>query len=265
MIDVGLSGVIGADRLAKLQSPYGHFPVEDNRPPCGPADAFGDIRDHVQTDGRCEAADAQGDTYGPVAYEAYLPGYFVFGWSGQWDSLPTAHATSVLWDLIAIIGLWFVGLRFGGPRLGATLAFAWAAWPFTQYASSSNTNDLIEPALLVWGFYFVTARFKRGLFVSLAAWTKFGVLLVPLWSGYPDAPRYVHGFDSSAASPPRPCSRSSSFSSSRRRHATSSSSSITRSRTSSAAPRRSRSGTGGSTTQKGSPISAGFSGSFTSC
>ena len=201
VIDVGLSGVIGAERIAQFQSPYGNFPVENGRPACGPADSSGEIRDHIQTNGRCEAADAQGDTYGPVAYEAYLPGYVGFGWSGLWDSLPAAHATSILWDLLAIAGLWLVGLRFGGPRLGATLAFAWAAWPFTQYASNSNTNDLIQPALLVWGFYFVTAPFKRGAFVALSAWTKFAPLVVvPLWSGYPDARsfrprlRFVVGF-----------------------------------------------------------------------
>ncbi|HUY72604.1 MAG TPA: hypothetical protein VMV08_10200 [Gaiellaceae bacterium] len=201
VIDVGLSGVIGADRIAHFQSPYGNFPVETGRPPCGPADSSGEIRDHIQTNGRCEAADAQGDTYGPTAYEAYLPGYLGFGWSGLWDSLPAAHATSILWDLLAIAGLWLVGLRFGGPRLGATLAFAWAAWPFTQYASNSNTNDLIQPALLVWAFYFVTSPFKRGAFVAFSAWTKFAPLvLLPLWSGYPEARalrprlRFVLGF-----------------------------------------------------------------------
>ena len=58
------------------------------------------------------------------------------------------HATSILLDLLALLGLALVGRRLGGPRLAATLAFAWVAWPFTQYASSSNTNDLIMPALL---------------------------------------------------------------------------------------------------------------------
>jgi hypothetical protein len=200
VIDVGLSGVIGADRIAHFQSPYGTFPTEQGRPACGPADSNGDIRNHIQTNGRCEAADAQGDTYGPVAYWAYLPAYLFFGWSGVWDSLPTAHATTILWDLIAIAGMWMVGLRFGGPRLGATLAFAWAAWPFTQYSASSNTNDLIGPALLVWGFYFLTSPFKRGAFSALSAWTKFSSLVVlPLWSAYPDAHpirprlRYVWG------------------------------------------------------------------------
>ena len=188
VIDVGLSGVIGADRIAHGQSPYGNFPIEGNRPDCGPADASGEVRDRIQTNGKCEAADAQGDTYGPVAYEAYLPAYAVYGWSGQWDKLWTAHATSIAWDILAIIGLWFVGRRFGGPRLGATLAFAWAAWPFTQYSSSSNTNDMIQPALLVWGFWLVTSPYARGALGALGAATKFsGLIVLPLWSGFPDA------------------------------------------------------------------------------
>jgi uncharacterized membrane protein len=201
VIDVGLSGVIGADRIAHFVDPYGSFPVEGGRPPCGPADASGEIRDHIQTNGRCEAADQLGDTYGPVAYESYLPAYGVLGWSGLWDSLPTAHATTVLFDLLCILGLFLVGRRLDGPRLGVILAFAWAAWPFTQYASSSNTNDLIGPTFLVWAFYFLTAPFKRGAFVALSAWTKLAPLLVvPLWSGYPEAAglrlrrRYAAGF-----------------------------------------------------------------------
>jgi hypothetical protein len=201
VIDVGLSGVIGAYLISNGESPYGNFPVEAPQPPCGPADASGEIRDHIQTNHRCEAADAEGDTYGPVAYEAYLPGYWAFGWSGLWDSLPAVHATSILWDLLALIGLGLVGRRFGGPRLGATLAFAWAAWPFTQYASMSNSNDMIQPALLVWGFFFLTSPALRGAFGALASWTKFApLLLVPLWAGYPEARfdrrmlRFVVGF-----------------------------------------------------------------------
>jgi hypothetical protein len=188
VIDVGLSGVIGAQRIATGVDPYGNFPIEGNRPACGPADSSGEIRNRIQTNGRCEAADAQGDTYGPVSYEAYLPGYWAFGWSGKWDTLPAAHATSILWDLLCIAGLWLVGLRFGGTRLAATLAFAWAAWPFSQYASSSNTNDMIQPALLIFGFYFLSSPALRGVFGMLGALVKFSPLVVlPLWSGYPDA------------------------------------------------------------------------------
>src|SRR5205814_7609136 len=84
VIDVGYSGVIGADLIAHGKSPYGNFPVEDNRPACGPGDANGETRDRIQTNGRCESALPSGDTYGPVSYEAYLPAYWIFGWSGKW-------------------------------------------------------------------------------------------------------------------------------------------------------------------------------------
>jgi hypothetical protein len=190
VIDVGYSGVIGADRIVHGESPYGHFPIEGSRPRCGPEDANGEVRDRIQTNGRCESANPLGDTYGPVSYIAYIPGYLIFGWSGKWDSLPSVHFTSILFDTICLIGLALVGRRFGGPRLAAMLAFAWVAWPFSQYASNSNTNDAIAPALLVWGFLALTSPVARGAAVAVSGWTKFAsLLLVPLWSGYPEARR----------------------------------------------------------------------------
>jgi len=188
VIDVGYSGVIGAERIAHGQSPYGHFPVEDDLKACGPKDADGEIRERIQTNGRCESANPQGDTYGPVAYEAYLPGYLAFGWSGKWDTLPSAHASSIAFDLLCLLGLALIGLRFGGTRLAATMAFAWVAYPFTQYVSSSNTNDALPPLLLIWGFWLVTSPAARGAAVALSGWTKFApLLLAPLWASYPDA------------------------------------------------------------------------------
>jgi hypothetical protein len=186
VIDVGYAGVIGAQRIASGESPYNHFPVEDDLKACGGADAEGEIRDRIQTNGRCESANPQGDTYGPVAYEAYLPGYWIRGWSGKWDRLPAAHITAVAIDLLALVGLFLVGRRFGGQWLSAALPFAWAAYPFTQYVSSSNTNDSIMPALLIFGFWLVSSPWARGVFVALSAWTKFASLVVaPLWLTYP--------------------------------------------------------------------------------
>jgi hypothetical protein len=188
VIDVGYSGVIGAQRISQGQAPYGHFPVEDNLKACGPADEDGEIRDRIQTNGLCESANPSGDTYGPVAYEAYIPGYLLFGWSGKWDDLPAAHFASVVFDVLCMIGLALIGFRFGGARLAVTLAFAWAAWPFTQYVSNSNTNDALPPLFLIWGFWLATSAFARGVSSALAGWTKFAPLLVaPLWASYPDA------------------------------------------------------------------------------
>lgn len=187
-IDVGYAGVIGAHRIANGEAPYGHMPVQADRKPCGPADAEGEIRNRIQTNGRCESSNDRGDTYGPVAYAAYLPGLSLFGWSGKWpgDTLPAAHFTAILFDLLCMVGLALVGRRYGGLRLGATLAFAWAAYPFTQYVSNSNSNDAILPAFLIWGFWLASAAPARGALAALSGWTKFGsLILAPLWLTYP--------------------------------------------------------------------------------
>ena len=200
VIDVGYAGVIGAHRIANGQSPYGNFPVQGNLKPCGPADSEGEVRQRIQTNGRCEASNDRGDTYGPVSYLAYLPGFWAFGWTGKWDDLPAAHFTSIAWDLVCVVGLALVGRRFGGVRLAVTLAFAWAAYPFTQYVSSSNTNDAIVPAFLIWGFWLASSPWARGGAVALAGWTKFAPLvLAPLWLAYPSldarrALRFALGF-----------------------------------------------------------------------
>jgi hypothetical protein len=203
VIDVGYSGVIGAERIVSGQAPWGNFPVEQlpsgkYLKACGRPDSSGDIRDRIQTNGRCESANPQGDTYGPTAYEAYIPGYLFLRWSGKWDSLPAVHFTAIAFDLLTLLGLWLVGLRFGGPRLGAVLAFAWAAYPFTQYASMSNTNDAIMPCLLVWAFWLISRPVARGVLAAASAWTKFASLVVaPLWlayGGWKVSRRFAGGF-----------------------------------------------------------------------
>ncbi|MEX2211041.1 MAG: hypothetical protein WD689_04685 [Gaiellaceae bacterium] len=198
VIDVGYSGVVGAQRIATGEMPYGHMPVEAGRKACGRADSAGRIRDRIQTNGRCEHANEHGDTYGPVTYLSYLPGYWLFGWSGDWDSLPAARFTAIVFDLLTLAGLALVGLRFGGLPLAAALAFAWTAFPFTQYASSANTNDALLPAFLVWGFWLVSSPKARGALAALSGWTKFASLIVaPLWATYPDGRprwRFVAGF-----------------------------------------------------------------------
>jgi hypothetical protein len=196
VIDVGYAGIIGAERIAHGSAPWGNFPRQDDLPECGPADAAGDVRDRIQPSGLCESANPRGDTYGPVAYLAYLPGYGVSGWDGKWATgrgwgeLPAVHLTSVLWDVLTLLGLALVGIRFGGARLAATLCFAWATYPLTLYAFMSNTNDAIAPALLVLGFWLVTSPWARGATVALAGWTKLVTLVVaPLWAAYPEGLR----------------------------------------------------------------------------
>jgi hypothetical protein len=162
------------------------MPQRGDLKPCGPKDAEGNVRDRIQTNGRCEAAIERGDTYGPVSYLAYVPAVLVFPWSGKWDTLPAAHVTSIAFDLLAVLALVLIGLRFSGPRLAALLAFGWTAYPFTAYTLNANTNDAIMPAFLLFGFWLVTSDWARGAGVALSGWTKFGSLLAaPLWATYP--------------------------------------------------------------------------------
>jgi hypothetical protein len=185
VIDVGYAGVIGADRILDGRAPYGAMPVMDDRTPCGPAGSDGEVRERIQSNGRCESANPRGDTYGPVAYLAYVPAVLVLGWSGRWDDLPAAHATAILFDLLVLAGLVLVGRRLGGAPLAATLAFAWAAYPFSTYTLMSNTNDAIMPVALVWGFWLASSPVARGVATALATWTKFAALIVaPLWLTY---------------------------------------------------------------------------------
>jgi hypothetical protein len=191
VIDVGYAGVIGADRIMDGRAPYGSMPVEAGKA-CGPAASDGEIRDRIQSNGRCESANPSGDTYGPVAYLAYVPAVAIFGWSGRWDDLPAAHASAIAFDVLVLLGLVLVGRRLGGTRLAAILAFGWAAYPFTTYALMSNTNDAIMPALLVWGFWLASSPAARGVAVALAGWTKFAALaLGPLWLTYRSVERPV--------------------------------------------------------------------------
>lgn len=153
VIDVGYSGVIGADRLMDGTKLYGQFPSSDQR----------------------------GDTYGAFAYEAYVPFEQALPWSGTWDDLPAAHAAAITFDLLTILLLFLVGRQIRGPGTGVVLAYAWAAWPFSLYALSCNSNDGLVAALGALTLLVATRPAARGASSALAAFTKFGSLgLVPL-------------------------------------------------------------------------------------
>jgi hypothetical protein len=153
VIDVGYAGVIGAHKLVDGHNLYGHWP-SDNQ---------------------------YGDTYGPVNYYAYVPAYAIFGWSGTWDDLPAAHAAAILFDLLTLLGLYFLGRRVRGPTLGAMLAYAWSAYPFTLYTLSSNSNDSLVAMLIVASLLAITSASARGALGALAGLTKFApIALGPL-------------------------------------------------------------------------------------
>ncbi len=171
VIDVGYAGVIGADKTLHGHALYGGWPYDN----------------------------ANGDTYGPVVYYAYVPFRAIFGWSGTWDDLPAAHAAAIAFDLLTLLGLFVLGRRIRGPALGVVLAYAWAAYPFTLWTLSSNTNDALVSLLLVIALLVLKWAPARGIFAALAGLTKFAPLaLAPLLlrgeDGGPLRPRAVRRF-----------------------------------------------------------------------
>ena len=161
VIDVGYSGVIGADHLIHGKDVYNAFPNDDQH----------------------------GDTYGPVTYDAYVPGTLIWPWSGRWDDLPAAHFTAVVFDLGTLLLLWLLGRRIRGPTLGIALAYGWAAFPFTLFTLESNANDSLVAMLVVLALLVVRSPAARGAAGALAGLSKFAPLgLAPLLATY-DAAR----------------------------------------------------------------------------
>jgi Glycosyltransferase family 87 len=153
VMDIGYASVAGADRIAHKQQLY-----IDN--------------------------DTHGDTYGPVNYLAYIPFEAIFPFKGAYDSLGAAHAGAIAFDLLTIVGLVLLGLRFrAGPegrRLGLAMGWAFAACPFTLLSVLENTNDGLVALLLVWMLVFLSSAPVRGLLLGLATAAKFspGALLL---------------------------------------------------------------------------------------
>ena len=161
VIDVGYSGVIGADLIVDGDPVYGNFPADNHA----------------------------GDTYGPLAYYAYVPFEQALTWGGHWDGLPAAHAAAIFFDLVTLLGLFVLGRRLrpgeAGRRLGVILAFAWAACPYTTFALESNSNDSLVAALLVGAMLVITSPPARGAMIALASAAKFAPLaLAPLFATY---------------------------------------------------------------------------------
>ena len=142
VIDVGYSGVIGADRIADGDSLY---------------------------DGEFAPDNESGNVYGPVAYLAYVPWEQFVPWDGTWGDLPAAHAAAITFDLLTTLGLYVLGVRLRGRALGIALAYAWVAFPYSLFALSTNSNDTLIAALLVWALVATSTPAVRGALVGFAA------------------------------------------------------------------------------------------------
>jgi len=154
VIDVGYAGIAGADLIMNGTLPYGNMP--------------GDV--------------ATGDTYGPLNYLLYVPFVWMFGWSGEWDFMPAAHALTAFAFVGGALALLIAGWRYAGTRGGAALLFAWAVFPYTLYATNNNTNDVIVAAIMAVGLATAASPLARGASVAAGFSVKlFPLVLAPLW------------------------------------------------------------------------------------
>jgi hypothetical protein len=156
VIDIGFASVAGADRITHKQELY-----VDN--------------------------ETHGDTYGPVNYLAYIPFELVFPFKGGYDTLGAAHAGAIAFDLLTIVGLVLLGLRFRAGPEGRRLGLA-MAWAFAVLTVLENTNDGLVALLLVWMLVFLSSAPVRGLLLGLATAAKFspGALLLLVARGRSD-------------------------------------------------------------------------------
>jgi len=157
VIDVGYAGVVGADRILDGTIPYGNMPSD------------------VGT----------GDTYGPLNYLLYVPFVLMFGYSGEWDFLPAAHALTLFSFVAGAMALFITGYRLSGREGAAALIFAWAAFPYTVYATNNNTNDIIVAAIAAIGLAAAASPIARGASVAAGFAVKlYPLILGPLWISY---------------------------------------------------------------------------------
>lgn len=127
------------------------------------------------------AGSSHADTYGPIAYLAYLPFASLFALT------TAAKAAAITFDLVTIMGLVGLGARLrpgrDGRRLGLLLAWAWAACPFTLLALMVHTNDGLIAMLSVLALLVFASPGARGAMLGLAAAAKFSpAVLLPLFA-----------------------------------------------------------------------------------
>ncbi|HEX6712882.1 MAG TPA: glycosyltransferase 87 family protein [Thermoleophilaceae bacterium] len=153
VVDVGLAGVAGADRIEHGQQLFtrggGHL-----------------------------------DTYGPLNYLAYVPFELVWPYRGDWDELPAAHVAALVFDLATVFLLLLIGRRMRpareGSELGLALAYGWAACPWTAYVLMADTDDALVAAFVASALAAWSWPLLRGAMIGAGSAVKFApAVLLP--------------------------------------------------------------------------------------
>ena len=119
VIDVGLAGVIGAQRIVEDgQAPYGNMPEDE-----------GEVRRARRRRVRARADPDERPLRGgerprghlrPLQLPRLRPGFVTMGYDYEWDYLP-GHFTSLLWDTLALVGMGVLGFASAGCGSGRLL------------------------------------------------------------------------------------------------------------------------------------------------
>lgn len=154
VLDVGVAGVAGADRILEGISPYGNMP----------------------------SGIELGDTYGPLNYLLYVPFVWLSAWSGAYDYLLAVHALTAFAFVVTALAMLFAGWRYAGARGGAAMLFAWTVFPYTLYSTNQNSNDVVVAAVAAIGLAMATSPLARGMIIGAGFAIKlFPLVLGPLW------------------------------------------------------------------------------------
>lgn len=220
VIDVGYAGVIGADKITDAQPIYGDTSFPENNPTgdtYGPANYFAYVpfEQVFPWSGAWDdlpAAHAAAVTFdlatiiGLYALGAAVtrrrreglmgvdPGGGTAGYSERsgdgLDPNPDPASTTRYQsaERPPRTRRFAAALRSASPArdenaLGLVLTFAWLAYPYSDFALQSNSNDALLSALLVWALVLFASPLARGALLGTASLAKFAPLaLAPLFA-----------------------------------------------------------------------------------
>ncbi len=220
VIDVGYAGVIGADKITDAKPIYGESSFPENNPTgdtYGPANYFAYVpfEEAFPWSGLWDdlpAAHAAAITFdlltilGLYALGAAVtrrrgeglvgltsqsdtPGYSGTGDDeGEGPSTGEYPAENDSPRSPGFKGALLAKARALSPgaarnQLGLILVFAWVAYPYSDFALQSNSNDALISALLVWALALFAMPLARGALLGVAGLAKFTPLvLVPLFA-----------------------------------------------------------------------------------
>ena len=152
--DVGYASVYGADSII-----HG-FPLYDSSPQSG----------HL-------------DTYGPIAYLAYVPFTLLIPLKDlSHNHAQAAQAAAITFDFATVACLYVLGrrLRPGDPGrlLGLALAWGFATCPWTLGVLAQATNDGLVALVLVIALLAAESPLGRGIVIGLGAASKLAPLVL---------------------------------------------------------------------------------------